>query len=419
MPHGIRQPPPPIRRRNHFGWRIRKIVKTWNGSAYIVASDTRFLYDGWNLVAEFSGFDALASAVAGPVPRTRGSTSSFNLLRSYVWGLDLSGSMQGAGGVGGMLAVNAGTATFLPAYDGNGNVLALADAATGASVAQYEYGPFGEPLRATGPAAAANPFRFSTRYTDAETGVIMYPLRPYSPTLGRFLSRDPIEERGGANLFGMAGNDLIDRVDPLGLRVTVAPPPPQVEIPIPGSGSYVGPYAPDTSSKGAYWGILKDPSEMRPGGPGPINPVIRNPSNNPSWVDDYYEERQREESRKNRPLDFNFRSSPVDTSKACCVAIIGETFDPRVLAAKRLYPKAEVFDIVERNGIPLGWFNTSWIRDVMNRKCLIIDIGYDYDRGTQANPRGMYYQLELQETRFYFLKASHQFPPSSELRGGW
>jgi RHS repeat-associated protein len=387
-------------------------------------SDARFLYDVWKLVAEFSGFDALASADAGPVPRTRDST--LNLLRSYVWGLDLSGTMQGAGGVGGLLAVTSYSSSpsplassLFPVYDGNGNILSAIDASNGTVAATYEYGPFGEPLRATGPAATANPFRFSTKYTDSETSLLYYGYRYYSPSMRRWISRDPIEEKGGVNLYGMAGNDLIDRVDPLGLRVTVAPPPPQVEIPIPGSGSYVGPYAPDTSSKGAYWGILKDPSEMRPGGPGPINPVIRNPSNNPSWVDDYYEERQREESRKNRPLDFNFRSSPVDTSKACCVAIIGETFDPRVLAAKRLYPKAEVFDIVERNGIPLGWFNTSWIRDVMNRKCLIIDIGYDYDRGTQANPRGMYYQLELQETRFYFLKASHQFPPSSELRGGW
>jgi hypothetical protein len=31
-------------------------------------------------------------------------------------------------------------------------------------VAHYQYGPFGEVLRATGPMAKANPFRFSTKY---------------------------------------------------------------------------------------------------------------------------------------------------------------------------------------------------------------------------------------------------------------
>jgi RHS repeat-associated protein len=198
-------------------------------------------------------------------------------LRSYVWGLDLSGSFQGAGGVGGLLHVSVllpSPFTLLPSYDGNGNLSALVDSASGTRVAEFEYGPFGEPLRATGPAATANPFRFSTKYTDSETSLLYYGYRYYSPSMRRWISRDPIEEKGGVNLYGMAGNDLIDRVDPLGLRVTVAPPPPLVEIPVPGSGSYVGPYAPDTTSKGAYWGILKDPSEMRPGGPGPINPQL-------------------------------------------------------------------------------------------------------------------------------------------------
>jgi RHS repeat-associated protein len=185
----------------------------------VVASDTRFLYDGWNLVADFSGFDALASADAGPVPRTR--DSNLNLLRSYVWGMDLSGTFQGAGGVGGLLQVSVllpSPFTLLPSYDGNGNILSAIDASNGTVAATYEYGPFGEPLRATGPAAAANPFRFSTKYSDAETGLLYYGYRYYSTSLRRWLSRDPIQERGGVNLYGMVGNNPVSHWDKLGLK---------------------------------------------------------------------------------------------------------------------------------------------------------------------------------------------------------
>jgi hypothetical protein len=70
------------------GRRIRKQVKTRNDSTWTTTTDRRFLYDGWNLIAEF---DANAT------------NSTLALVRSYTWGLDLSGSMQGAGGVGGLL----------------------------------------------------------------------------------------------------------------------------------------------------------------------------------------------------------------------------------------------------------------------------------------------------------------------------
>jgi RHS repeat-associated protein len=58
-----------------------------------------------------------------------------------------------------------------------------------------EYGPFGEVIRATGPMAKLNPFRFSTKYQDDETDLVMYPYRPYNASTGRWLSRDPIESR--------------------------------------------------------------------------------------------------------------------------------------------------------------------------------------------------------------------------------
>jgi RHS repeat-associated protein len=146
--------------------------------------------------------------------------NSGTVIRRYHWGADLSGNREGAGGVGGLLAITSGSTSQLPFCDGNGNIVGTIDAATGQRTAEYEYGPFGEPLRATGPMANANPFRFSTKYTDNETGLLYYGYRYYQPTTGRWLSRDPIGERGGANLYGFVGNFPTNRIDLLGLKVT-------------------------------------------------------------------------------------------------------------------------------------------------------------------------------------------------------
>ena len=120
---------------------------------------------------------------------------------TYVWGLDLSQRVQGAGGIGGLLMQEkddaAGqTRTRLYTYEANGNVGQLVDGTTGAVVAHYEYDPFGTTLTASGTAAATNPFRFLTKYTDADTTLLYYGYRFYSPYLGRWLTRDPIEEKG-------------------------------------------------------------------------------------------------------------------------------------------------------------------------------------------------------------------------------
>jgi RHS repeat-associated protein len=164
----------------------------------------RFLYDGWNLLSIVN--------------------SSSSVLQSFLWGSDLSGSTQGAGGVGGLLGVFDSTlGSHFAAFDGNGNVSCLAKASDGTASAIYLYGPFGEVLRATGAMAKVHPLRFSTKYQDDETDTLYYGYRYYGPSSGSWLSRDPIDESGGINLHCFAGNNAICYCDPLGqLRMSLA-----------------------------------------------------------------------------------------------------------------------------------------------------------------------------------------------------
>lgn len=60
------------------------------------------------------------------------------------------------------------------------------------------------------------PFRFSTKYRDLESGLYYYGCRYYMPTDSRWLSRDPIAEKGGVNLYGFCGNGAVNRIDLLG-----------------------------------------------------------------------------------------------------------------------------------------------------------------------------------------------------------
>ena len=150
--------------------------------------------------------------------------------QGYIWGPDLSGTMQGAGGVGGLLIQNYKLDTLsirrLVGYDGNGNVTTLADGANGQLWALYEYDAFGNPTRhhnAIGTHADDNPYRFSTKPMDDETGLVYYGYRYYSPALGKWISRDPIGEWGGHHLMAFVDNKL--SVDILGLTDYDAQPP--------------------------------------------------------------------------------------------------------------------------------------------------------------------------------------------------
>jgi RHS repeat-associated protein len=65
--------------------------------------------------------------------------------------------------------------------------------------------------------AMANPFRFSTKYQDDETGLLYFGYRYYDPSTGGWNSRDPIGESGGVAVFAFAANNPVDAVDRNGL----------------------------------------------------------------------------------------------------------------------------------------------------------------------------------------------------------
>ena len=165
-------------------------------------STTIYLYDGWNVIAEYEG--------AG-------------LAKTYIWGTDLSGTMQGAGGVGGLLAVKSVSVIHYPTFDGNGNVSEYLDG-NGAPAAHFEYDPFGNTVVNTD-TAGLFPYRFSTKPIDAATGLYYYGYRWYDAPNGRWPSRDPIEEEGGMNLYGFVENHGLDGWDRLGLEIDEFPEP--------------------------------------------------------------------------------------------------------------------------------------------------------------------------------------------------
>ena len=200
---------------DHLGRRVEKTVLR-NGS---VTFNRRFVYAGWNLIAEFE--------LVNGVPNVR---------RSYAWGLDAASSLDATGGIGALVlqTIHQGATRthYHVATDGHGSVTALLDQ-NGSAAAVYEYDPFGQLLRAEGATAAEtltsvdqpgdNPFRYSTKYWDRETGLYDYGLRFYDPSLGRFINRDPIAEAGGTNLYAFVGNSPVNRFDYLGLNDRARP----------------------------------------------------------------------------------------------------------------------------------------------------------------------------------------------------
>jgi RHS repeat-associated protein len=143
-----------------------------------------YVYDGDNVIQELDG--------AGP------------LAAQYTQGL----------GVDEPLAMYRGlTASYYHA-DGLGSITSLTDP-TAALAASYVYGSFGKLAASTG--TLTNPFQYTAREFDSETGLYYYRARYYDPVAGRFLSEDVLKLAGeGTTLYSYVGNSPPNYIDPWG-----------------------------------------------------------------------------------------------------------------------------------------------------------------------------------------------------------
>ena len=176
---------------------------TWTGSAWQQTNAVYYVYDG-NLVIQERDVHNL--------PTT-----------TYTRGKDLSGRLEGAGGIGGLLSRTAQSYVDAPLAghafyhaDGNGNVTMLINSEQ-AVVAKYLYDAFGNVLSVSGLLANANRYQFSSKEKDLNSGLVYYLYRYYDPNLQRWLNRDPIGEMGGLNLYTFINNEPVIGVDYFGL----------------------------------------------------------------------------------------------------------------------------------------------------------------------------------------------------------
>jgi len=167
-----------------FGRRIERNV---NGTI------TRYLYDGPNIVTEYDG--------------------TWNATAKFIHTLDVDDP----------LAVTQGANTFYYHKDGLGSIANLTDA-SGSVVKSYTYKSFGEIYSETG--SLLQPFTFTGREYDSESGLYFYRARYYDPRAGRFLTKDPIGFAGGdVNLYRYIFNNPINHIDPYGLDRLINPYP--------------------------------------------------------------------------------------------------------------------------------------------------------------------------------------------------
>jgi RHS repeat-associated protein len=201
----------------------RRVLKefTWNGS-WVQTNEVHFVYDG-NLVIQ------------------ERDTNNLPLV-TYTRGNDLSGTIQGAGGIGGLLARTDNSQLIIGSFsanayyhaDGNGNVTAMVNNLQ-LIVAKYLYDPYGNTLSLSGPLASVNIYRFSSKEWNGNAGLYYYLYRFYDPNLQQWPSRDPIGDLGfkiarhistigysdEINLHQFVGNNPTGNHDNLGLRLVL------------------------------------------------------------------------------------------------------------------------------------------------------------------------------------------------------
>lgn len=175
----------------------RRIVREYapNGGGWVETNEIHIIYDGYLPIQE--------------------RDTNNNILATYTRGLDLSSTLQGVGGIGGLLARTDTNGSTFYHSDGAGNVTGLMDGQED-MVARYMYGPFGKLVGQWGSMAGANEMQFSSMPRDTLSGLSFYPFRAYEPNFQRWVNLDPVQEAGGINLYRFNFNNPLRWVDPRG-----------------------------------------------------------------------------------------------------------------------------------------------------------------------------------------------------------
>ena len=243
-----------------YDGKMRKRIErdyTWNGSSWTQINEVHYIYDGNVVIQERD---------ANNLPKV-----------TYTRGNDLSGTFQGAGGIGGLLArsdnsqmlIGSSSAHAYYHADGNGNITLLINNLQ-SIVAKYLYDPFGNTLSLSGRLATANTYRFSSKEWNDNAGLYYYLYRFYDPNLQRWPNRDPLGEFGfeivrrqnakgmhtrsgvaelaqGPDLYEFVHNRPISRFDSFGLQNNGMPTEP---------GRQDDPEAPHDQEEGGPGGIF-------------------------------------------------------------------------------------------------------------------------------------------------------------------
>ena len=187
-------------------------IQYTDGGGVLRRQEYLYGYDGFMGIQKNYGDGALTGEQrfirdGGKVLQERNGDN--NVVRDYLWGHGR------AGGVGALLALSQGEQTYQYFSSPRGDITAVVDS-SGAVAAAYAYDPFGVPLATSG--TLQQPIRFSTKAYDEGTGLYYYGYRFYAPRLGRWLSRDPLAEKGSLNLYNFASNNPVARFDPFGAK---------------------------------------------------------------------------------------------------------------------------------------------------------------------------------------------------------